>query len=120
MRNDQTLEAWRNSMPLVEDIYGMSKEFPTKERYGLHPISRAAVSVPANIAEEMGRQYKRDTLQFLHITRGSACELDTLLRIACSLQFLSDNAYDKLRSLLDDIGRLLNGLINYVQKAALK
>lgn len=56
-------------MQLVKDVYLIVKDFPKEELYGLtSQIKRAAVSIPANIAEGIGRNYKKDTIQFLHIS----------------------------------------------------
>ena len=71
MRSYKDLDAWKNAMQLVKEIYLLTKKFPKEELYALtSQTKRAAVSVPSNIAEGLGRQYKKDTLQFLHISRG--------------------------------------------------
>jgi four helix bundle protein len=73
MANYKTLDAWKTAMQLVKEVYLLTKKFPKEELYALtSQTKRAAVSVPANIAEGLGRQYKKDTLQFLHISRGVA------------------------------------------------
>jgi|SRR5579875_1289247 len=121
MRNYQNLDAWKVSMQLVKIIYTSVKGFPKEELYGLtSQIKRAAVSIPANIAEGMGRQYKKDTIQFLHIARGSVYELKTLLNIAVTVNFLPQTQFHELLLLIDDAIKLLNGLINYMMKAELK
>ncbi len=72
MRNYQKLDAWKTAMQLVKEVYLLTKKFPKEEVYALtSQIKRASVSIPTNIAEGMGRQYKKDTIQFLHISRGS-------------------------------------------------
>lgn len=121
MRNYQKLDAWKASMQLVKSIYTATKEFPREEIYGLtSQIKRAAVSIPANIAEGMGRQYKKDTIQFLHIARGSIYELGTLLNIAAEVNILTTCNFNSLLIQIDDSIKLLNGLINYFEKAELK
>ena len=66
-----------------KEIYKLTQLYPKEERYGLtSQTNRAAVSIPANIAEGLGRNHKKDTIQFLHISRGSAYEVETLLSIA--------------------------------------
>lgn len=58
-------------MQLVKEIYLLTKKYPKEEMYGLvSQTRRAAVSVPANIAEGLGSQYKKDTTQFLFVSRG--------------------------------------------------
>ncbi|MDQ3682540.1 MAG: four helix bundle protein [Bacteroidota bacterium] len=118
MRNYQTLDAWKKSMQLVKEIYLLTKNFPKEEMYGLtSQAKRAAVSIPANIAEGLGRQYKKDTLQFLHVSRGSIYELETLLNIAVMVEILKEDSFKKLLPFFDDILKLLNGLILYMEKS---
>ena len=121
MRNFQTLDAWKTAMLLVDKIFVITRGFPREEIFGLtSQIRRAAVSVPANIAEGMGRQYQKETLHFLHIARGSLYELDTLLRIATNAQILNELIFQELVSLIENDFKLLNGLINYIKKSNLK
>lgn len=121
MRDYQKLEAWKISMQLANSVYSATKNFPKEELYALtSQMKRAVVSIPANIAEGLGRQYKKDTIQFLYIARGSAYELDTLLNIAVMVEILDKAKLQQLLLLLDDTIKLLNGLINYMQKADLK
>ena len=108
-------------MQLVISVYESTNEFPKEEKFGLtSQVNRAAVSVAANIAEGMGRQFKKDTAHFLHISRGSAYELETLLNIANRLSLVSQFRFDGLMDLIDKTIKLLNGLINYFKKADLK
>ena len=76
MATYQNLDVWKKSMELVKDIYDTVKFYPREEQYALtSQTKRAAISIPANIAEGIGRNYKKDTIQFLHISRGSLYEL---------------------------------------------
>jgi four helix bundle protein len=69
----KTLDVWRISMNTGKEIYILTKSYPIEEKYGLiSQTNRAAVSIPSNIAEGLGRNYKKDCIQFLHISRGSA------------------------------------------------
>ena len=121
MRNYQKLDAWRVSMQLVYEKYKISQDFPKEEKYGLSSqLKRAAVSIPANIAEGMGRQYKKDTIHFLHIARGSAYEVETLLKVSEIVKFCTDTMLGKLFVLLENKINLINGLINYFVRADLK
>jgi four helix bundle protein len=89
------LDAWKASRKLVNDIYSASKTFPTVEQFGLTlQIRKAAVSVPSNIAEGIGRNHTKDTLQFLYISRGSLFELETQLIIALDQQFIAQTQFD--------------------------
>jgi four helix bundle protein len=74
-------------------------------------IKRAVVSVPSNIAEGVGRNYKKDTVQFLHISRGSLYELETLIEIGEMLE-MSDTVKTKgIAGLIDRCKQMINGLI---------
>src|SRR5687768_9928352 len=97
MTNYKTLEAWRKSMQLVKEVYEFAGCFPKEEVFGLtSQLKRAIVSVPANIAEGAGRQYKKDTLQFLHIARGSLYEVETLLSIAALVGIVDESRIIKI------------------------
>ena len=68
MTGYKKLDAWQQSMFLVKEVYIITKKFPKDELYALtSQTKRAAVSIPCNIAEGTGRNYKKDTIQFLHI-----------------------------------------------------
>lgn len=78
----KNLEAWKESINLVVDIYKITQQFPKDELYGLtNQIRRSAVSIPSNIAEGCARQTPKETAQFLHISLGSVAELETQLII---------------------------------------
>lgn len=119
MRSHQNLDVWKSAMILVKEVYTLSHIFPKEELYGLtSQTKRAAVSIPANIAEGIGRHHKKDTIQFLHIARGSLYELETLLKIAVMVDIIPEEQLLKLAPLLDNVFRLLNGLINYMERTA--
>lgn len=121
MSKYQTLDAWKISMQLVKEIYVLTKNYPKDEIYALtSQTKRAVVSIPANIAEGMGRQYKKDTLQFLQISRGSLYELETLLKVAVMVNILEEEDILKTAPLVDQCMQVLNGLIKYITKADLK
>jgi len=97
MRKHHTLFVWQQSKNLVTEIYQLTNYFPKDETYGLiQQIKRAAISIPANISEGIGRNTYRDTIQFLYISRGSLFELETLLCIAIDLTFLKKEDGDKI------------------------
>ena len=121
MSNYKNLDAWKVAMQLVKEVYLLTKKFPKEEIYALtSQCKRAAVSIPANIAEGLGRQYKKDTLQFLHISRGSVYELETLLNIAVMVEIIREDDFTRINPLVEKALQVLNGFINYNQKADLK
>lgn len=108
-------------MNLVKEVYALTKKFPKDELFALtSQIKRAAVSIPANIAEEVGRQYKKDTIQFLYISRGSVYELETHLNIALMVEIILEEEFTSIMSSVEKTLQVLNGFINYLEKAALK
>ncbi|MEO6453594.1 MAG: four helix bundle protein [Ginsengibacter sp.] len=121
MNSYKNLEGWKKSMQLVKDVYLTIKDFPKEELYGLtSQIKRAAVSIPSNIAEGIGRNYKKDTIQFLHISRGSLYELETLFSIAEMIGVLKVNHLNNISENINECGKILNGLISYYEKSNLK
>ncbi len=113
MANYKTLDGWKFSMQLVTEIYSLTKKYPKEELFALtSQTKRAAISIPSNIAEGLGRQYKKDSLQFMHIARGSAYELETHLQIALITGLINDADLTTINPLLETVFKLLNGLIN--------
>ncbi len=111
------LDVWKKARAFVEEVYVITQGFPNEEKYGLmSQMRRCAVSIPSNIAEGYGRQFKKETLQFLHISRGSLYELETQLFIAFDLTLISEEKLNKLLVDLEECRRLLSGLINYFEK----
>lgn len=116
MRPHHKLEAWIKAIQLVTDVYKSSEEFPKEERYGLtSQIRRAAVSIPANLAEGAGRRSSREFAHFLSNSQGSASELETELIIANRLGYLDEATFAKLLAQLERIGRLITGLVRHVR-----
>ena len=115
MRPHHKLDAWETAIDLVVDVYKATDGFPKEERYGLtSQIRRAAVSIPANIAEGAGRYSNREFAHFLSNAQGSASELETELIIANRLGYLNSSAYSHLIEPLNRIGRLITGLSKHV------
>lgn len=110
-RDFRQLIVWQKAMEMVTEIYKATRSFPKEEIYGLtSQIRRSAVSIPSNIAEGQGRNTKGEFLQFLGIAKGSLCEIETQILIAKNLEYLSTT--DAFEDRINEIGRLLNGLIN--------
>ena len=84
----EDLEVWQRAMDLVVDCYDLTRSFPQTEQFGLTAqLQRAAVSVPANIAEGQARRHTREFLRYLTIARGSLAELETHIQIAKRLGY---------------------------------
>jgi four helix bundle protein len=109
----RNLVAWQKSMTLAEAVYRATADYPLEERYGLTAqMRRAAVSIPSNIAEGQGRRSTDEEFaRFLRISLGSNCELDTQLELSQRLSLIDGSVVDKLRPQIEEVGRLLSGLL---------
>ena len=104
----QDLVVWQRSMDLVIECYQLVQRLPQNEKYGLaSQIRRAAVSIPANIAEGFGRWHSKEFVHFLLIANGSLKELETHLLIGKRLGFFNSPELAKPTSLAEEIGRML-------------
>ena len=107
------LIAWQRGYELVLSVYKATRKFPREELYGLtSQLQRAAVSVPANISEGYERNHRKEYIQFLHISKGSLGEMETLLMLARDLGYLEDGTYEDIDSQRSEVARLLQGLIS--------
>jgi len=110
-RSYQDLEVWQKAMDLVVDCYQLARIFPKSEIYGLtSQLQRAAVSVPANIAEGRSRHHTREFLQYISFAYGSLAEMETLVRIAGRLNYINTKQSEKTLDKTAEVGRMLNGL----------
>ncbi len=100
------LIVWQKAHAFVLQVYAATRCLPKEERYGLSAqFRRAAVSVPANIAEGFRKQSKQDKARFLNISEGSLEECRYYLILAHDLGHLDKR---QLWQLTDEVGRLLN------------
>jgi four helix bundle protein len=115
------LVVWQKAMDLVVECYRLSDRFPRSEDFGLRlQLRRAAVSVPANIAEGRGRTGIAEYLHYLSIAHGSLKELETHLEIANRLGYLAPEVLADVFERIDEVGRLLGGLIRKLRPAGVK
>lgn len=111
------LVLWEKAVRLVVSVYEATRCFPAAERFGLAAqMRRAAVSIPSNVAEGAARKGRREYLQFVYTARGSLSELDTQLEIACQLGYLKSDEAHGLQAQIDEVSRLLNGVIAYLSR----
>lgn len=114
VRDHRDLLVWQKGMDLVVAIYELTRRFPASEEYGLSTqMRRASVSIVSNIAEGAARRTTKDFLSFLHIARGSLAELETQVLLVERIGIAADDRHLIIR--LDDMGRLINGMIRSLQ-----
>src|SRR5512145_2543472 len=110
-RNYKDLIAWQRAMDLVEMVYRATIRMPAEERFGLtSQMRRAAVAIPANIAEGQGRRTDGEFLNQLSIAHGSVRELETHVMVAGRLGHIPQDRVDEMLSAAGEVGRLVTGL----------
>ena len=108
----ENLQVWQKAHQFVLDIYNMTRNFPDSEKFGLtSQLRRAAVSIPANIAEGYGKRSSADKARFYNIAQGSLNECRYYLRLAQDLSYAETNT---LKNQLNEIGRMLNSYTSKV------
>ncbi|MBL8550152.1 MAG: four helix bundle protein [Hyphomonadaceae bacterium] len=105
------LEVWRKAMDLASEVYRFVRVMPKQEEYRpTAQLVRAAISIPANIAEGHARATRKEYAQFISIARGSAAELDTLIELAMRAEFANPEVLRPLAERIEHISRMLNRL----------
>jgi four helix bundle protein len=102
----------------VLDVYRCTRDFPEFEKYGLSSqFQRAAVSIPANIAEGSKKISKADKLRFMNISQGSLEECRYYILLSKDLKYISEESYYSMTAEIEEVSKLLNafvqGIINH-------
>ena len=105
------LLVYQHAMMLLEDVYHLTKQFPSSELHGLtNQIQRAAVSIPSNIAEGMGRFSIKDRIRFIDISNGSLMEVMCQLEIVHKLGYISAEELQSQDTKIATIAKMILGL----------
>jgi len=116
IRSYRDLKVWEEAMLVAGRCYQATQQFPKSEMFGLTAqIRRAAVSVPANIAEGYGREARGEYVQFLRVAQGSLKELETLLMLAHRVGLLPGQLLGSLLADSEKVGKMLHRLIRSLQ-----
>lgn len=119
IKSYRDLMVWQKAVELVTDAYRLSAAFPKSEDFGLRiQVRRAAVSVPANIAEGHGRTGIGEYLHHLSIAHGSLAELETLLTVAVNLGYLTPSVAESRERQSEELSRLLRALMRRLRDRA--
>ena len=117
MKTYRELDVWKQAMDMVVAVYKITAEFPAQEKYGLaSQMQRAAVLIPANIAEGYGRLHRGDYVHHLSIARGSLAELETDITIAVRLDFIQREDAMPLWDMGQHVGQMLTKLIQSLKR----
>ena len=116
MRNFKNYRIWQDSMELVKLIFRLAKDLPDNEKYGLRSqITRAAVSIPSNIAEGSSRNSDKEFKRFVEIAIGSSFELETQLIIIKELKYADETKIDHA---IEEIHKIQKQTNLFIQKLA--
>ena len=104
------IKVWQKAHGLVLEIYKVTKDFPSFERYGLtSQIRRLSSSIATNIVEGYKRRSSKDFAHFLNMADSSLEETKYHLILACDLGYLDKKNYESLSTMADEVGRMLFG-----------
>lgn len=102
---------WIKSMRLAELVCMNAARLPVEERYGVRlQMTRAAISVPSNIAEGWTRESRKEKAQFLAVAHGSLAEVHTQMLLCVRLGWLDGQKLAEALALVDEVGRMLTSL----------
>jgi four helix bundle protein len=113
----ERLDVWRKAKDFAKEVYSTLGGLPAEEKWGLNSqLRKAAQSVPANIAEGVGRFYYQETISFCYIARGSLEETISHLILTHELGYLSEDRFKKMMQDSDALLQLINGYIAYLKR----
>ena len=110
-RSYKDLVVWQKGIALAQLVYGLTRSFPSEEKFGIvAQMRRGAVSIPSNIAEGQARHTTGEFIQFVSHAEGSVAELDTQLILSIELKFCNSAAAEPASALISEVRRMLNAL----------
>jgi four helix bundle protein len=113
MKDFKKLIIWEKGIEIVKETYSISKLLPSEEKFGLvSQMTRAAVSIPSNIAEGSGRISKKEYFRFIEIALGSTFELETLLVIIDEINLANNINIEKLQKMIIEEQKMLNSFLS--------
>jgi four helix bundle protein len=112
----EKLIVYQKAVDFADQVLSATEQFPRGYAFLSDQLNRASVSIPANLAEGNGRFTKPDRKHFFAIARGSIQECVPLLDLALRRGLLRSDSHDELRQRLEELGKMVSGLINASQK----
>ena len=108
MKTFKDLRVWQKSHQLTLEIYKITDNFPTEEKFSLiSQLRRASVSVTSNLVEGFKRQTIKDKLHFYNMAEGSLEELKYQIVLSHDLHFINQEAFNNVYSIAEEVGKLL-------------
>jgi four helix bundle protein len=116
MKDFKRLKIWQKGMRIAVGCYRLVQAFPVEEKFGLSSqITRAAVSIPSNIAEGSSRSSEKDYRRFLEMSLGSGFELETQLLLTKYVNFGQQDVRDAILKDLDEEQKMLMSFIKKLE-----
>jgi four helix bundle protein len=117
----EDLKVWKHAFSLTQNVYELTQQNGFERDYALKDqIRRASISVMNNISEGIDRSGNKEFIQFLAIAKGSAAEIRSMLYIAESQGYISENQFLELKKHCIEISRMIGGLIKYLKNTSYK
>jgi four helix bundle protein len=114
MGNYKNLKIWKIGLEVVKEVYQLTKQFPSTEKFGLSSqCQRSAVSIPSNISEGSSRRGIRDQYRFLEIALGSSFELETQILLAHELNYLQLHQAESFLKKLNELQKMMVGYMSH-------
>jgi four helix bundle protein len=118
MKNYKELNIWKKGIELVKVVYTLTKQFQPEEKFGLtSQLTRAIISIPANIAEGSSRTSEKDYARFIQIALGSAFEVQTYLTIVKEMKWVTNLNIEHIELLLEEEIKMLHGFIRVINQS---
>ena len=113
----KNLEAYKSSKLLCKEVYLITSQFPSDEKFNLvSQLKRASVSVCSNIAEGTSRISDKDKAHFISMSYSSTMEVLNQLILSFELDYIDETNYINCRNQINSISNKLNALRNYILK----
>ena len=112
MKNFKELNVWKKGIEIVKETYRIVRFLPSDEKFGMvFQMTRASVSIPANVAEGSSRNSDKDYARFLQIALGSAFELQTYFIIGKELGWINESELQKAEMLIEEEIKMIQAFI---------
>jgi four helix bundle protein len=112
MKDFKKLLIWQLGIEIVNKVYDASALIPSDERFGIRSqVTRAAVSIPANIAEGSAKRSNKEYVRFVEIAQGSAFELETHLLIIKGRKWIDDKITEELVEMVRREQKMIDGFL---------
>lgn len=117
MRNFKELKIWQKGFEIAVRSFKLVSTFPKEEKFGISSqITKAAVSIPSNVAEGSSRSSEKDYNRFIEVSLGSSFELETQLLIAEAVSYGDKSLRDGILKDIDEEQKMLISFMNKLNK----